>query len=354
MKTIFFYLFLLSPFFLVTARVDAQADSIPDFQNIFSRLQHYDPLQVVIETDFRALRKDRNPEGTWRPARFRIMAADTVAFEQEVQIAPRGNMRKKTCDFPPVKIRFYQNKPIDDSLADINELKLVISCRNSPEDEQLVLLENLAYTLFNELTVESFRVKSAQVRFITRGRKGSNLEGVAFFIESEQELAARLGGKPLKPTVISPRVLDSVAYARMCLFQYMIGNTDWGSYTRHNMKVVGIDGRRPFAVPYDFDYSGLVAADYAVPSPDIPIPNVRQRYFLGLCHDAAFYQTIFDEFKAHKKQLLSRCEQFPGLSYQSRQDALYYLREFFALLDDDKRCQQEIIGPCGRRIIKKD
>ena len=104
---------------------------------------------------------------------------------------------------------------------------------------------------------------------------------MAFFIESEQEMASRLGGRPVKPRIISPKGMDSTAYDRMCLFQFMIGNTDFGAYTRHNVKVVGFKGRPPIPVPYDFDYSGLVAADYAIPSTDLPIQNVEERYFLG-------------------------------------------------------------------------
>ncbi|MFC2096584.1 hypothetical protein ACFLQ3_02680 [Bacteroidota bacterium] len=36
-------------------------------------------------------------------------------------------------------------------------------------------------------------------------------------------------------------------------------------------------------VPYDFDFAGLVNADYANPAEVLDIENVTERYFLGLC-----------------------------------------------------------------------
>lgn len=336
--------------FAATALPSRAQEAGPD--NIFNILQQYDPLNVVLEIDLKVLRKERDNE-KWHPAVFRIMAADTVAFERNVKVASRGNMRKKTCDYPPIKIRFYEKKPLDDSLADINELKLVINCRRSDRDEQLVLRENLAYELYNMITEESFRVKSATVQFTIPDRKRPTLESLAFFIESEKELASRLGGRPLKPRIISPRVLDSLAYARMSVFQYMIGNTDWGTYSRHNIKIIGFENRPPIAVPYDFDYAGIVDADYAVHSPDIPLKDVKERFFLGLCCGAALYQQVFDDFIARKNAILLRCEKYPGLSYNSEQDIQSFLKEFYKILENPRHAQKEIVEHCNYRVVKK-
>jgi len=332
---------------LCPAPAAAQQESSSD--NIFGRLQQYTPLNVVLETDMKSLKKDRKNE-KWQPATFRVMAGDSVAFEQTVMVATRGNMRKKTCEFPPVKIRFFEEKPADDSLADINELKMVVNCRYTPGDEQLVVLEYLAYELYNLLTDESFRVKSANVLFVVPDRKRAVLEGKAFFIESEKEMASRLGGRPLKPRIISPKIMDSVAYARMSVFQYMIGNTDWGAYTRHNLKVVGKDSTRIIPVPYDFDYAGLVDADYAVPSADIRISTVRERYFLGLCQSDTLYQRVIDEFLSKKGKILAHCENNPDLTFGARKDVTSYLNDFFSTLEDPQRVKTQLLENCNRRV----
>jgi len=262
-------------------------------------------------------------------------------------------MRKKTCYFPPIKIRFFQEKPNSDSLADIRELKLVVSCRNTAEDEQLVLREQLAYELYNLITPQSFRVKRAAIKIMSPGQKRAAHDSEAFFIESEKEMASRIGGRPLKPRIISPKVLDSVAYTRMSVFQYMIGNTDWGAYSRHNIKITGFSAQQPpIAVPYDFDYSGLVDADYAQPSADVPKTNVQERFYLGLCHSEGLYHQVFDEFRAKKTEILAKAGQVEGLSAAVRKNINQYLIEFFTVIEQPELARKEIIGHCNYRIKK--
>ena len=349
MKTI---LFRALPFLLpllCAFCLSAQNDTV---HNIFSRLQQFDPLEVVIETDIKKLRSSSGPETQWQNGIFKIMKNNAAVFEQKVQVAARGNMRKKTCHFPPVKIRFYEHKLENDSLEDVNELKLVVACRNTNDDDQLVLKEWLAYKLYNLLTEESFRVKEASVRFITPGKKKGGMVSTAFFIESEQELASRLGGRPIKPRIISPRGLDTVAYDRMCLFQYMIGNTDWSTYTRHNIKTIGFKGRAAIAIPYDFDYSGLVSADYAIPSPDLPIKVVQERYYLGFCRSAASYSDRFKEFLAQKEAILAVCQQAPRIEKANRRQMHDYLKEFFDILEEPRRAKVQILENCDKRLRK--
>lgn len=331
-------------------RLPAQSDTV---YNIFSRLQQFDPLEVVIETDIKKLRSNTGTETQWQGGVFKIVKDNAAVFEQKIQITARGNMRKKTCDFPPVKIRFYEHKMKNDSLEDVNELKLVVACRNTNDDDQLVMKECLAYKIYNLMTEESFRVKEASVRFVTPGKKKGGLVSTAFFIESEQELASRLGGRPIKPRIISPRGLDSAAYDRMCLFQYMIGNTDWSTYTRHNIKIIGFKGRPAIAVPYDFDYSGLVSADYAIPSPDLPIKAVQERYYLGFCRGNASFSAIFKAFLAQKEAIFDVCNQAPRIDKANRRQMHDYLEDFFDILEDSRRAKSQIIENCDKRLRKE-
>lgn len=349
MKTLLLHAFALLLPFLCASRLPAQTDTL---YNIFNRLQQFDPLEVVIETDIKKLRSGAGPETQWQSGVFKIMKDNAAVFEQKVQVAARGNMRKKTCHFPPVKIRFYEHKMKNDSLEDVNELKVVVACRNTNEDDQYVLKECLVYKLYNLLTEESFRVKEASVRFVSPGKKKGGVVSTAFFIESEQELASRLGGRPIKPRIISPKGLDSVSYDRMCLFQFMIGNTDWSTYTRHNIKTIGFKGRPAIAVPYDFDYSGLVSTDYSIPSPDLPLKTVQERYYLGFCRSNASFSALFKEFLARKEAILAVCEQAPRLEKVNRRQMHDYLNEFFDILEDPRQAKVQIIQNCNKRLIK--
>ena len=66
----------------------------------------------------------------------------------------------------------------------------------------------------------------------------------------------------------------------VAIFEYMIGNTDWSVPGNHNVKLImsTTDSlHRPYAIPYDFDYSGFVNTDYAVPDEQLSIASVRER-----------------------------------------------------------------------------
>ncbi|MCB9305727.1 MAG: hypothetical protein H6565_03930 [Lewinellaceae bacterium] len=344
MRSVFLSLFsgLALPLYL-----SAQSTSVAE-ASIFSTLQQYDPLEVLIETDLKRLKKDRGEE-QWQAGVFKVMYGDSVALQLDIQLAARGNMRKKTCHFPPVKIRFYSKTPENDSIADINELKLVTSCKNTNLDEEWVQKECLTYELYNLITDQSFQVKRASIRFSMPGRKSSMLNSFSFFIESEKEMAARLNARPIKPRIVSYQSMDSMAYDRMAMFQYMIGNTDWSIRVRHNIKVLYIMPNGPtIPIPYDFDYAGLVGTDYAVPDPKLPILNVRERVYMGQCRDEVTYQEIYRLFRFKKADILAHCRDFAELRNGIKKEIGNYLDEFFYVLEHPDIAKMRIENECGK------
>lgn len=317
-------------------------------EGVFARLQQYDPLVVTLETDMKLLKKDRGDE-QWQPAVFKILVGDSIAETIQVQVAARGNMRKKTCHFPPVKIRFSAETSENDSIAHISDLKLVTSCKNTNLDEEWVRKECLTYQLYNIVTDKSFRVKPAQIRFANAGKKSSALNSFSFFIESEREMAARLNARPLKPKVVSTQSLDPETYDRMALFEFMIGNTDWGVRNRHNIKVFYQQPDGPiFPVAYDFDYAALVGTDYALPSPQIPINSVQERFYMGQCRSTDEYKAAINHYIANREAILQHCENFPDLSKSAKRAATGYLEGFFDILRNPGRVKTEIEDNCGK------
>ncbi len=317
-------------------------------ESIFKVLQQYDPLTVRIETDIKQLKKDRSDEH-WQAGVFKVMKGDSVALQLDVELAARGNMRKKTCFFPPVKIRFAHNGPVNDSIADVNELKLVTSCKNTALDEQWVQKECLVYELYNILTEQSFQVKRASVSFANPGKKGALMSSFSFLIESEKEMAARLNAKPIKPRIVTHKSLDTLAFDRLALFQYMIGNTDWSVRVRHNIKVLYLMPSGPsIPIPYDFDYAGVIGTDYALPDPQLPIRTVQERYYMGPCRDKFEFTRVFRYFKSKKEAILSHCEQFPDLPRNVKKQVANYLGEFFLVLDDPDSAKRDIEDNCGK------
>ena len=62
----------------------------------------------------------------------------------------------------------------------------------------------------------------------------------------------------------------------------MIGNTDWSVGNSHNLQVLQLpEYDKGVPIPYDFDYSGFVGTNYAIPRSTLPIESVEERYFSG-------------------------------------------------------------------------
>ena len=81
----------------------------------------------------------------------------------------------------------------------------------------------------------------------------------------------------------------------------MIGNTDWTVPVFHNNVLIISQGNLQglgsgIAVPYDFDYSGLVDANYAVPSDQLNLPSVLDRRYLGICRSEETFISDLKEF----------------------------------------------------------
>src|ERR1044072_481256 len=94
--------------------------------------------------------------------------------------------------------------------------------------------------------------------------------------------------------------LDRDWFTLMTIFEYMIGNLDVSIYEQHNVKLVQLPARKGDAIPYDFDYSGLVDAVYALPQAGIGVTTVRERLYRGPCRTAAELETFLAKFRAIK------------------------------------------------------
>jgi len=310
----------------------------------FQQLRQHEGRGITLTTDLTRLRNNRKDKA-WLPGSLQITEGKTVLHEWPIEVQTRGRMRRNYCTYPPLKIRFLP-VPENDSLAELQEIKMVWACKDNTDGEQLILKEYLMYRLYNLLTEQSFQVQLASLTLNDSGKWGWSRTGFAFFIEPDESLAQRLGGRPYKPRVMSPQGLDSLAFDRMCLFEYMIGNTDWGVHTRHNVRLIGFASDLPVPVPYDFDYSGAVDASYAVPQKGLGILSVKERYYIGVCRDPDFYEQILALFRDRRTAMLQECLDFPHLNKRSREHVTAYLESFFKILDNPGKVRTEILKHC--------
>jgi hypothetical protein len=255
-----------------------------------------------------------------------------------IEYTGRGKVRFEICDPPPLML-YFKNKNAG-ALKSLGKLKLVWSCQAGDYYNKIILKEFLVYKMYNLITPYSFRVRKLNVAFSDSSRDGSVINRKGFLLEDVDDLAARLQCREYQDTVVMPKEANQQLYALMVMFQYMIGNTDWALVNYQNIKLIVADSSsvlRPIAIPYDFDNSGLVNANYAVPPETMPIDNVTERFNKGMALTKDDIQMATAVFKSKKDELMGLVENADGLSSADRRYMSNFLQGFFEEMKDVER-----------------
>jgi hypothetical protein len=317
-------------------------------------------LQIILTADFHTIvREDRTDQDSEeRAARLEWTNPDGSTGTQEIQIQTRGNFRlsKRNCDFPPLRLNVKKGEVEGTLFQGQDKLKVVSPCKLGQDYwEQYVLSEYLVYRMLNVLTPLGFRARLARVAYVDESGEDETFTRYAFLLEDDSDLAKRNGtikqdwqGGQLNPVLLDKRQAILVEF-----FQYMIGNTDWSGAEMHNMELLRDPDGRPITVPFDFDFSGIVDARYAVPDQSLPIRSVRQRHFRGFCPDQMNrmpedYQAVIDLFQEKKEEIYDLWRNQEGLDSGRLKDTLEYLDEFYEILDRPDRVQRDILDRCVR------
>ncbi|HEY0629367.1 MAG TPA: hypothetical protein VGD23_08565 [Sphingomicrobium sp.] len=272
-----------------------------------------------------------------------------------IRLSPRGLSRRTgdICQFPPLRIEFAQPPPATSLFAGQRRLKLVTHCRPSAGFQQHLLMEYATYRMLNQLSPLSYRARLATVDYAEPSGKVSTSRW-GFLIEDVGDVARRNG---LTEARVGDRILstqlEARQAARVALFQYMIGNLDWsmragppGEGCCHNSRLLSGQGAALVPVAYDFDYSGLVDAPYAMPPEQIPVRSVRTRFYQGYCRHNPQALAAAAEFRAQRGAIEGVFGQIPGLEARTRSKALSYLNGFFAEIATDESMRAKILKNC--------
>ena len=306
-------------------------------------------VAVVLKTDFKKLFDDRGDDPKQQPATLSYTDEEGSEHTQELKVRLRGNFRKKHCNFPPIRLNFAKKEAEGTLFEGEDKLKLVTHCQDKKEEyEQYVLMEYLAYRMYNELTDLSFRVRLVRVTYEDSEGNRKPLTRYGFLIEDDELMAQRNNGFHLdEHTGYHQESTDYSQILKMSVFQYMIGNTDWSVPALHNIRLVSSEEvQLPIAVPYDFDFSGLVNTNYASPSPKLPIKTVRQRLYRGYCRPQEELAEQVEVFQAKKEQFYMLIKDMKPLSRVARGNAIDYLNDFYKTISTEKRIRRAFQNTC--------
>ena len=249
-----------------------------------------------------------------------------------LRIKPRRKFRNSYCSYAPFWLNIRKADIVNEKLQEVKKIKVVTQCRGGKDYSDYVLKEYLAYKIYNLLSPVSFRVRLVHMKYIDTGRKNKLTESWGFLIEPEEMVAERNEAIVVKKDEISMRYMRPQEMDVAAMFQYMIGNPDYSIAGRHNMKILGLpgfgdEGYTP--VPYDFDFTGIVNAEYAIPGDNLGITSVTQRYYLGPCREDHEFQAAIDHINSNRDEILELVSEFPYLNDKHKKEMIGYLDNYF-------------------------
>ncbi|MCA0154499.1 hypothetical protein [Winogradskyella vincentii] len=267
-------------------------------------------------------------EGTW----------DTL----DVEIRARGNFRRKTCFFTPIKLKVKKSSAKGTIFQKNRKLKVVFPCLNEYTKDDNVLKEYLIYKMYEIATPYHFKTRLIDVEFDdVKNKKSKSYQLKGFLIEDYDKVAKRLNGKTVK-RAFYPQGYDDLFAVRNAMFQFMVGNTDFSPTYSHNSKVVFVD-KKFVPISYDFDMSGFVNTSYSLVSQtrrtELPIEEVTERYYMGYRRDMQLFEKVRLEFLNNKKEFLAVVDKHKSYfdSQKSYETARSYLMGFFEILADKSK-----------------
>jgi hypothetical protein len=255
-----------------------------------------------------------------------------------------GNFRLKFCYVPPIKIHFNVNKA--SFLSPLKQMKLVSTCKTSRDFDQYLLKEYIVYKIYNLITDNSFYVRLVELTFQDSMGAKKPLTEYAFLQEDIKETASRNNCKVWKENKVQTKYIDRKQMTILSVFEYMIGNTDWGVSPNHNIRFIAPKSDSSgilIAVPYDFDYSGMINAFYAIPDENLKIENVRQRQYIGFVRSYSEMEEALNIFREKKAAIYALINQFSLLSPKTRKEMTDYLDEFYETINSPGKVKSDLL-----------
>jgi len=266
-----------------------------------------------------------------------------------IKLKSRGEFRNQNCYFPPVELNL---KKSEFKYADLDKIKLALQCNTGTEYEDYILREYLIYKLYNVLTDTSFRVRLLSVDLIETQKQKKPVKQYGFFIEPLEMLAKRTNTTIIKSLALNQKSIIQKSVDRVAIFNYMIGNYDWAVPGQHNVRVLkslSFEAQAlGIAVPYDFDWTGLVNASYAVPADNVGLPSIRDRLFVGICRTKEVYKKDLEEFIEKKDKFYSVVRDFPLLNQRSKQYIINYLNDFYSQIEAKNDITNTFLNSCKK------
>ena len=335
--------------FLLTCSATAQSDA--DADPLFAG---DDPLNVKIVAPLTSIMFNREDDKDV-PGTFQFLDTDGRLVEFDIGLRTRGNFRRqrKVCLFVPLRLNFKTSQTDKTLFRQQDKLKLVTHCQSAIEYQGNVLREYLAYRIFNILTNISFRVRLLSITYVDTDNNNREIISYGFLIEHKEKLAQRIGVPTAQVSRMFLPDLQSAYTNLTSLFHYFLGNTDFsqigpetGDSCCHNhAPFSNVDGSY-FSIPFDFDMSGFVDAEYSEPARNFGPRKPRRRLYRGWCTNNAHLPASVQLFNEKRGEIYELIDSFDLLSSVKRKSLLRFIDRFYASVESPKKIEKNLVKHC--------
>ena len=321
--------------FCLLLSINAWAQEALDRKEFFNSEE---TVVATLTTDFSMLIEQKK-EPVYQQASLRWHNAEGgVELEEQLMVKLRGNFRRLQCSFASMMFDFRDSTK-ESRLRKFKNLKIVVPCEWGSTDEQWVIKEYLVYKIFQLFTDKSFKVRLMHFNFNDTSGYFKPYKQYGFVLEPIDDLAKRNNAKEVKDEVkVGTEETDRMHTTLVSIFQYMIGNSDWAIPPKHNVKLIDekdAPGVKPFVVPYDFDYCGLVNALYAEPAPFLNIDKVTQRLYFGFPRNPEEINAVLKLFFEREQVIYKLIAEYPLLKQAGKDEMTNYIKSFYEIIRND-------------------
>ena len=348
MKNQLFYLFLLTYFLITYNSYTQDIKNSENIEKVTKLFKTQEILPIKLSYSNKDIKRNTN-DSTFIKTDLSYKQDDGTWKTFEIDLRARGDFRRKTCYFPPIKIEIKKSVSKETLFKGNKKIKLVLPCLKRDAMNDDLVKEFMAYKLFEIISPYHLKTRMVSVDFTeTRGKKTLNHKLKGFLIEDDKKVANRFNGKVYKGNM-HPLGMDPNTSVRCSFFQYMIGNTDFSTAFQHNQKLIYIN-KKIHPVPYDFDLCGLVDASYAVVSlvqkEEFPITEVTERIYRGFKRDESIFQRVRNEYINNKVQFFEIIDSHKDDFDNSKEFSIArkFIAEFFVILESNSKFRNKIIN----------
>ncbi|MBT8218421.1 MAG: hypothetical protein KJP00_01260, partial [Bacteroidia bacterium] len=203
--------------------------------------------------------------------------------------------------------------------------------------------EYFTYQLFDLVDTIGMQTKLVDIRI--GGVDSESFEFVGMLVEEEKHYTKRYDAElvPSERSLSWP-AFDREHFVKMQFFQYMIANTDWAVVTKHNLEMVKFPNNlRVVAVPYDFDYAGVVGQHYARPAENLPITSVRDRYFVPYPVQEDEFDKMVEFYLDLEDEIYALCDSAIYMTQKSIDENKKFISKFFDILRKPQKFKPEVV-----------